>query len=84
MIFMEAKDLKKELVAFINSTNDEALLSLMKEDFVFYGKLKNEDITDRLNDEQLKDLKALSEELETRETQSLEEFKRATQQWRTK
>jgi hypothetical protein len=72
---MSAKDLKKELVAYIESTNDEELLSLLKEDFVFYGKVNDADITDDLSNEQLKELKALSEE---------DEFKKATQQWRTK
>jgi hypothetical protein len=81
---MSAKDLKKELVAYIESTNDEELLSLLKEDFVFYGKVKDADITDDLSNEQLKELKALSEEDELKNTHTLDEFKKATQQWRTK
>lgn len=81
---MSAFDLKKELVAYIENTNDEELLSLLKEDFVFYGKVKYADITDRLSDEQLKELKALSEEDEEKDTQTMEEFKMGTQQWRTK
>ncbi len=81
---MQPNELKKELVAFIENTNDEDLLNLLKEDFVFYGNIKNKDITDGLNDEQLQELKTLSEEEGTKDTQTLEEFKKATQQWRTR
>lgn len=80
---MSANDLKKELVAYIENTNDEELLSLLKEDIVFYGKVKDTDITDDLSDEQLKELKALSEEDESKDTDTLDEFKKVTQQWRT-
>ena len=81
---MQTNELKKELVTLIENTNDEDLLNLLKEDFVFYGNIKNKDITDGLNDKQLQELKSLSEEEGTKDTQTLEEFKKATQQWRTK
>ena len=81
---MQPTELKKELITFIENTNDEDLLNLLKEDFVFYGNIKNKDITDGLNDEQLQELKTLSEEEGTKDTQTLEEFKKATQQWRTR
>jgi len=32
----------------IENTNDEDLLNLLKEDFVFYGNIKNKDIADGL------------------------------------
>jgi len=79
---MSANDLKKELVAYIENTNDEELLALLKEDFVFYGKVKDADIIDDLSEEQIKELKELSEEDESKDTQTLDEFKKATQQWR--
>ena len=81
---MQTNELKKELLTLIENTNDEDLLNLLKEDFVFYANIKNKDITDGLNDEQLQELKSLSEEEGTKDTQTLEEFKKATQQWRTK
>jgi len=81
---MLTNDLKKELVSYIENTNDEALLSLMKEDFLFYGKVKNTDVTDGLNSEQLEELKLLSEEDDLIDTQSLDEFNTATRQWRSK
>lgn len=81
---MSVNKLKKELVSFIENTDDEELLFLLKEDFVFYGKVKDADITDKLSDEQIKELKELSEEDETKDTDTLDEFKNATQKWRTK
>ena len=81
---MSANDLKKELVAYIENRNDDELLPLLKEDFVFYGKVKDADITDDLSDEQVKELKALSKEDEIKDAQSLDDFKNATQQWRTR
>jgi len=81
---MPLDDLKKELLSYIQNTNDEELLSLVKEDFLFYGKVKDADITDKLSDEQLKELSALAEEGETKDVITLDEFKTATQQWRTK
>ena len=65
---MLTNDLKKELVSYIENTNDEALLSLMKEDFLFYGKVNDTDVTDGLNNEQLEELKTLSEEDDTKDT----------------
>ncbi len=79
---MSANDLKKELVAYIENTNDEELLALLKEDFVFYGKVKDADIIDDLSEEQIKELKELSEEDESKDIHTLVDFKKATQQWR--
>lgn len=81
---MALDDLKQELVSFIENTNDEVLLSLLKKDFLFYGKVEEKDITDGLSDEQIRELKELSEEDETKDSISLEEFKSVTQQWRIK
>ncbi|MDB5205933.1 MAG: hypothetical protein JWR72_1008 [Flavisolibacter sp.] len=81
---MSLHDLKKELVSLIENTDNEKLLSLLKEDFIFYGKTKESDVTDELSDEQLNDLKILAEEDETKETMGLDEFKAATSQWRMK
>jgi hypothetical protein len=81
---MSKSELKKELLSYIENIEDEELLSLLKEDIVFYGKAKDVDATDGLSEEQLKDLKKLSEEDETKDIHSLDEFKKATDQWRTK
>lgn len=65
---MLVNDLKKELVGYIENTNDEKLLHLLKEDLIIYGQLKDKDITDDLSEEQLKELKELAQEDETRDT----------------
>ena len=81
---MSLSELKKELVSYIQNSNDEEILSLLKEDLVFYGKIKDADITDDLTEDQLKELRALSKEDEQKDTMTLDEFKQATSQWRTK
>ncbi|MBI1780139.1 MAG: hypothetical protein HYR66_02035 [Sphingobacteriales bacterium] len=81
---MSNAKLKKELVNLIENIDNEEMLSLLKEDIVFYGKVENRDITDSLTKVQLKELKALSEEDDLKETQSLSEFKKATGKWRMK
>ncbi|MBX2920610.1 MAG: hypothetical protein KF746_00360 [Chitinophagaceae bacterium] len=68
------------MLSYIENTNDEALLSLLKEDLVFYGKAKGVDILDHLNEQQLKELTALSEEEALKDTHALDEFQKATQQ----
>lgn len=72
------------MVSYIGNTDDEAFLSLLKEDMVFYGKVKDADILDNLSEEQLKELKQLAEEDDTKDTDTLDESKKATQQWRTR
>ncbi len=81
---MEKQKLKKELVELIENTNDEELLSLLKEDFTFYGNIKNKDITDQLSSEQLKELEMLVNEDELKDTVTLDEFTKATTKWRLK
>ncbi|HVY73687.1 MAG TPA: hypothetical protein VG890_02595 [Puia sp.] len=80
---MPLNKLKKELIAYIQSTNDEELLSLLKEDFVFYGKVKDVDITDALSEKQLSELRKLAEEDAQQDTLTHEDFKKATRKWRT-
>ena len=81
---MNLQELKTELVSFIENSNNEELLSLLKEDIHFYTGTKGADVTDHLNDEQFADLKALAEEPGEKDTMSVEEFTVATQKWRTK
>jgi hypothetical protein len=81
---MPIEDLKKELMQYIENTNDESLLSLVKEDFVFYQNLRGADITDDLTEAQSKELRLLAEEDETKDIHTLAEFKKATDQWRTR
>jgi uncharacterized protein YbaP (TraB family) len=76
--------LKKELTKLIEETNDEELLSLVKEDMVFYNTSKGTDITDSLSDEQINELEKLASEPDEKDTITLNEFNKATDKWRTK
>ena len=75
--------LKKELTKLIEETNDEGLLSLVKEDIAFY-KTKGADSTDSLSDEQVNELEKLASEPDNKDTMTLKEFNKATDKWRTK
>ena len=75
--------LKKELTKLIEGTNDEGLLSLVKEDIAFY-KTKGADCTDSLSDEQVNELEKLASEPGNKDTMTLKEFNKATDKWRTK
>ena len=81
---MPIEKLKKELTRLIDETNDEELLSLVKEDMVFYKTSKDSDITDNLSEEQLKELEKLAAEPDEKNTITLDEFNKATDKWRTK
>ena len=76
--------LKKELTKLIEETNDEELLSLVKEDMAFYKMSKGVDITDSLSDEQVKELERLASEPDEKDTMTLKEFNKVTDKWRTK
>jgi len=77
--------LKKELLEKIAATEDEDLLLLLNEDYEFFSK-KNESITiiDGLSADQLAELSELVNEPFGHETESYEDFKKATERWRTK
>lgn len=78
-------DIKKDLINIIKETDDENLLQLMKEDFDFYSKTMNTtDIVDHLNSEQLMELNSLSAEPDLDNVHSLDEYQKATSQWRMK
>jgi hypothetical protein len=81
---MPIDEIKQQLVSLIENTNDEELLSLMKEDFSFYAGTSETGMTDELTEEQFQELKALSEEPADKDAMSVDDFKKATQQWRTK
>jgi hypothetical protein len=56
---MPIDKLKKELTKLIDETNDEELLSLVKEDMAFYKTTKDADVTDNLSAKQVKELEEL-------------------------
>jgi hypothetical protein len=81
---MSANDLKLELISYIQNIEDEELLSLLKEDILSYEKKGSADIIDDLSEEQLQELKTLLEDDDLKDTQTHDEFKKATDKWRIK
>lgn len=77
--------IKEELIQIIQNTDDSELLSLMKEDFRFFEKSSaSGDITDELSQLQIEELEVLANEDASENSHSYEEFKKATEKWRTK
>ena len=72
------------MISYIQNINDEEQLALLKEDILLYGKKGSVDIIDDLSEEQLQELKTLIEEDEIKDTQTHDEFKKATDKWRIK
>ena len=81
---MPIDKLKKELTKLIDETNDEELLSMVKEDMAFYKTTKDADVTDNLSVKQVKELEELAAEPDEKDTMTLDEFNKATDKWRTK
>jgi len=81
---MPIDKLKKELTKLIDETNDEELLSMVKEDMAFYKTTKDTDVTDNLSAKQVKELEELAAEPDEKDTMTLDEFNKATDKWRTK
>ena len=81
---MAIDKLKKELTKLIDETNDEDLLSMVKEDIAFYKTTEDADVIDGLSVEQLKELEQLANEPVEKDLTSLNEFNKATDKWRTK
>lgn len=81
---MSVKKLKDELAKLIAETDDENLLSMVKEDIAFYQTSNTADITDKLSIKQLKELEKLAAEPDEKDTLTLDEFHKVTAKWRTK
>lgn len=76
--------IKQELLEKIAATNDENLLQLIKEEIDYFtGEGKN-NVLDELSPADLEELQSLLNEPFGHETESYEDFKTATQRWRTK
>jgi hypothetical protein len=80
-LIMAVNELKKDLFSYIENIDEKELFHLLKEDFVFYGKVKGAYITDGLYEDQLNELTELAEEDETKNIDSIDEFKIATDRW---
>ncbi len=83
---MSKVELKKELHKLIDNTEDEDLLSMVKEDIVAYQTKSKEgfdDLSD-LSPEDRAELEELATEDPDKDTISEEEFAQYIQEWRTK
>jgi competence protein ComGC len=83
---MNKEELKKELHHLIDNTDDEALLSMVKEDIVAYQTKVNKNFDDLsdLSPEDRLELEQLAAEDMDKDTISEAEFKEHIQTWRTR
>ena len=83
---MSKENLKKELHELIDDTEDEELLSIVKEDIIAYqtkAKENFDDLSD-LSPQDRQELKELAEEDPDKDTITLEELKKEMNEWVSK
>ena len=83
---MSKENLKKELHKLIDDTEDEELLSIVKEDLIAYqtkAKENFDDLSD-LSPQDRQELKELAEEDPDKDTITLEELKKEMNEWVSK
>ncbi len=76
--------LKQELLDKIAATNDENLLQRIKEELDYFTAEGKTNVLDKLSQEDRLELETLLKEPFGHETESYDDFKKATQRWRTK
>ena len=83
---MSKENLKKELHKLIDDTEDEELLSMVKEDLVAYQTKANKNFDDLsdLSPEDRQELKELAEEDPGKDTITFEELKKEMNEWVSK
>jgi competence protein ComGC len=86
MLCMNKEELKKELHHLIDNTDDEELLSMVKEDIVAYQTKANKNFDDLsdLSPEDRLELEELAAEDMDKDTISLEELKKEMNEWVSK
>ena len=80
---MSKEKLKKELHNLIDNTEDETILSMVKEDIIAYQKDAEKDFDDLsdLSPEERKELEELATEDPLKDTVSFEEYKTQMKEW---
>ncbi|MEY2916947.1 MAG: hypothetical protein RIS73_661 [Bacteroidota bacterium] len=83
---MSKEELKKELHKLIDNTEDEELLSMVKEDMIAYQTKVNKNFDDLsdLSPEDRAELEELATEDIDKDTISLDEFKQHLDEWHSK
>jgi hypothetical protein len=74
---------QQQLIQQISAIKDENLLTMLEEE-LSYHLYTNADITDDLTPYELKELISLANEPTDKDTISLDEYRKATERWRTK
>ena len=74
--------IKQELLDKIAATDDENLLQHLKDEMAYFKGEKN--VLDELSANDLEELQTLLKEPFGHETESYEDFKKATERWRTR
>jgi hypothetical protein len=78
-----ASPIKDEVLLLVESLEDENLLQLLKADIEYFNK-PGIDITDGLSEEEIDELRKLSNEPDTDNALTEAEFHELTAKWRTK
>lgn len=77
--------LKQDLLSKISATEDEELLYLLNEDYEYFTKNKSSlQAIENLSSEQKEELTALFSIPFGNDTETYEDFKKATERWRIK
>lgn len=76
--------LKQELLDKIAATDDENLLQHIKEELDYFTREGKTNVLDELSQEDRLELETLLKEPFGHETESYDDFKKATQRWRIK
>ena len=79
-----SSSLKQELIEKIATTDNEDLLQILKADYDYFTNEGTKDVLDELTAEDRSELVNMLNEPFGNETESYEDFKKATDKWRMK
>ena len=74
---------QQQLIQQISAISDDDTLTMLEEELTYHLQHKN-DITDHLTPYELNELLTIASEPTDKDTMSLEEYRKATERWRTK
>ncbi len=79
---MTVLERQQQLIQQIGGINDERILTMLEEELSYHLQKKT-DITDELTPYELSELITLASESSDKDTVSLNEYRKATERWRT-
>jgi flagellar biosynthesis/type III secretory pathway protein FliH len=80
---MTVLQIQQQLIQQISAINDENILTMIRQELSYHLD-KKMDITDDLTPYELNELLTLANEPSDKETVTLQEYRKATERWRTK